>query len=182
MLSLQRQPHHHSSVERPRLFCNGPVILRALTQQAQAVPFAGCKVSLAEPSAMWPAPLHPMGLPCRSGYSSAGGAGDSPHFQPLDPEDAFLLQPHCPSQQQVVLCTYSSSPELIASTPVSSRKAIAKSSLQHMVAQPNPALALRSDSERQIRSTVDWSVSCSVFCWVLHGMGSQPRSSRLFPG
>ncbi|XP_019471097.1 diacylglycerol kinase zeta [Meleagris gallopavo] len=26
-----------------------------------------------------------------------------------------------------------------------------------MVAQPNPALALRSDSERQIRSTVDWS-------------------------
>uniref|UniRef100_A0A8C3DVR7 Diacylglycerol kinase n=1 Tax=Corvus moneduloides TaxID=1196302 RepID=A0A8C3DVR7_CORMO len=34
---------------------------------------------------------------------------------------------------------------------------IAKSSLQHMVAQPNPALALRSDSERQIRSTVDWS-------------------------
>ncbi|XP_025901632.1 diacylglycerol kinase zeta-like, partial [Nothoprocta perdicaria] len=36
-------------------------------------------------------------------------------------------------------------------------KAIAKSSLQHMVAQPNPALALRSDSERQIRSTVDWS-------------------------
>ncbi|XP_065491239.1 diacylglycerol kinase zeta isoform X3 [Caloenas nicobarica] len=37
------------------------------------------------------------------------------------------------------------------------RKAIAKSSLQHVVAQPNPALALRSDSERQIRSTVDWS-------------------------
>ncbi|XP_069714081.1 diacylglycerol kinase zeta isoform X2 [Phaenicophaeus curvirostris] len=36
-------------------------------------------------------------------------------------------------------------------------KAIAKSSLQHMVAQPNPALALRSDLERQIRSTVDWS-------------------------
>uniref|UniRef100_A0A8C3KIS5 Diacylglycerol kinase n=1 Tax=Calidris pygmaea TaxID=425635 RepID=A0A8C3KIS5_9CHAR len=40
---------------------------------------------------------------------------------------------------------------------VSYRKAIAKSSLQHMVAQPNPALALRSDSERQIRNTVDWS-------------------------
>nr|XP_030130128.3 diacylglycerol kinase zeta isoform X5 [Taeniopygia guttata] len=40
---------------------------------------------------------------------------------------------------------------------VSYRKAIAKSSLQHMVAQPNPALAMRSDSERQIRSTVDWS-------------------------
>ncbi|XP_054017448.1 diacylglycerol kinase zeta [Dryobates pubescens] len=37
------------------------------------------------------------------------------------------------------------------------RKAIAKSNLQHMVAQPNPALALRSDSERQIRSTVDWT-------------------------
>uniref|UniRef100_A0A8C3GK78 Diacylglycerol kinase n=1 Tax=Cairina moschata TaxID=8855 RepID=A0A8C3GK78_CAIMO len=41
--------------------------------------------------------------------------------------------------------------------PMSSRKAIAKSSLQHMVAQPNPTLALRSESERQIRSTVDWS-------------------------
>ncbi|XP_019406795.1 PREDICTED: diacylglycerol kinase zeta isoform X2 [Crocodylus porosus] len=36
-------------------------------------------------------------------------------------------------------------------------KAIAKSGLQHMVAQPSPALALRSDPERQIRSTVDWS-------------------------
>ncbi|XP_074680184.1 diacylglycerol kinase zeta isoform X2 [Strix aluco] len=36
-------------------------------------------------------------------------------------------------------------------------KAIAKSSLQHMVAQPNPGLAVRNDSERQIRSTVDWS-------------------------
>uniref|UniRef100_A0A663LV05 Diacylglycerol kinase n=1 Tax=Athene cunicularia TaxID=194338 RepID=A0A663LV05_ATHCN len=36
-------------------------------------------------------------------------------------------------------------------------KAIAKSSLQHMVAQPNPALAVRNDSERQIRSTVDWT-------------------------
>uniref|UniRef100_A0A663LUZ8 Diacylglycerol kinase n=1 Tax=Athene cunicularia TaxID=194338 RepID=A0A663LUZ8_ATHCN len=57
----------------------------------------------------------------------------------------------------VVLCTYSSSPDLIANPPVSSRKAIAKSSLQHMVAQPNPALAVRNDSERQIRSTVDWT-------------------------
>ncbi|XP_043405924.1 diacylglycerol kinase zeta isoform X7 [Chelonia mydas] len=37
------------------------------------------------------------------------------------------------------------------------RKAIAKSGLQHMVTQPNPTLALRSESERQIRSTVDWS-------------------------
>uniref|UniRef100_A0A8C3V412 Diacylglycerol kinase n=1 Tax=Catharus ustulatus TaxID=91951 RepID=A0A8C3V412_CATUS len=44
-----------------------------------------------------------------------------------------------------------------ASPLVSSRKAIAKSSLQHMIAQPNPALAVRSDSERQLRSTVDWS-------------------------
>ncbi|XP_071414560.1 diacylglycerol kinase zeta isoform X4 [Pithys albifrons albifrons] len=41
--------------------------------------------------------------------------------------------------------------------PAVYKKAIAKSSLQHMVAPPNPALALRSDSERQIRSTVDWS-------------------------
>ncbi|XP_060117171.1 diacylglycerol kinase zeta isoform X3 [Heteronotia binoei] len=37
------------------------------------------------------------------------------------------------------------------------RKAIAKSGLQHMVAQPIPTLALRRDSEREIRSTVDWS-------------------------
>uniref|UniRef100_A0A7M4F5K2 Diacylglycerol kinase n=1 Tax=Crocodylus porosus TaxID=8502 RepID=A0A7M4F5K2_CROPO len=44
-----------------------------------------------------------------------------------------------------------------ATLPLSSRKAIAKSGLQHMVAQPSPALALRSDPERQIRSTVDWS-------------------------
>ncbi|XP_074961604.1 diacylglycerol kinase zeta isoform X1 [Phalacrocorax aristotelis] len=41
--------------------------------------------------------------------------------------------------------------------PAVYKKAIAKSSLQYIVAQPNPALALRSDSERQIRSTVDWS-------------------------
>uniref|UniRef100_A0A8C3GK55 Diacylglycerol kinase n=1 Tax=Cairina moschata TaxID=8855 RepID=A0A8C3GK55_CAIMO len=52
---------------------------------------------------------------------------------------------------------HSFSPELIGGPPMSSRKAIAKSSLQHMVAQPNPTLALRSESERQIRSTVDWS-------------------------
>ncbi|KAL7992312.1 hypothetical protein Chor_016568 [Crotalus horridus] len=37
------------------------------------------------------------------------------------------------------------------------RKAIAKSGLQHMVAQPNPTFALRSDSEREIRNSVDWS-------------------------
>ncbi|XP_039407673.1 diacylglycerol kinase zeta isoform X2 [Corvus cornix cornix] len=48
-------------------------------------------------------------------------------------------------------------PRRIKHRPVVYKKAIAKSSLQHMVAQPNPALALRSDSERQIRSTVDWS-------------------------
>ncbi|XP_067413744.1 diacylglycerol kinase zeta isoform X9 [Emydura macquarii macquarii] len=41
--------------------------------------------------------------------------------------------------------------------PAVYKKAIAKSGLQHMVAQPNPALALRSESERQIRNTVDWS-------------------------
>ncbi|XP_038261130.1 diacylglycerol kinase zeta isoform X13 [Dermochelys coriacea] len=41
--------------------------------------------------------------------------------------------------------------------PAVYKKAIAKSSLQHMVAQPNPTLALKSESERQIRSTVDWS-------------------------
>uniref|UniRef100_A0A669PMP0 Diacylglycerol kinase n=1 Tax=Phasianus colchicus TaxID=9054 RepID=A0A669PMP0_PHACC len=62
----------------------------------------------------------------------------------------------CLTAQQALTC-HSSSPELIAGPPVFSRKAIAKSSLQHMVAQPNPALALRSEAERQIRSTVDWS-------------------------
>ncbi|XP_033004901.1 diacylglycerol kinase zeta isoform X2 [Lacerta agilis] len=36
-------------------------------------------------------------------------------------------------------------------------KAIAKSGLQHLVAQPTPPLTLRSDSDREIRSTVDWS-------------------------
>uniref|UniRef100_A0A670Z5Z6 Diacylglycerol kinase n=2 Tax=Pseudonaja textilis TaxID=8673 RepID=A0A670Z5Z6_PSETE len=36
-------------------------------------------------------------------------------------------------------------------------KAIAKSGLQHMVAQPTPTFALRSDSEREIRNSVDWS-------------------------
>ncbi|XP_074811460.1 diacylglycerol kinase zeta isoform X3 [Natator depressus] len=41
--------------------------------------------------------------------------------------------------------------------PAVYKKAIAKSGLQHMVTQPNPTLALRSESERQIRSTVDWS-------------------------
>ncbi|XP_034625443.1 diacylglycerol kinase zeta isoform X2 [Trachemys scripta elegans] len=41
--------------------------------------------------------------------------------------------------------------------PAVYKKAIAKSGLQHMVSQPNPTLALRSESERQIRSTVDWS-------------------------
>ncbi|XP_070616526.1 diacylglycerol kinase zeta isoform X4 [Erythrolamprus reginae] len=40
---------------------------------------------------------------------------------------------------------------------VSYRKAIAKSGLQHMVAQPTPTFALRSDSEREIRNSVDWS-------------------------
>nr|XP_033784302.1 diacylglycerol kinase zeta isoform X3 [Geotrypetes seraphini] len=46
------------------------------------------------------------------------------------------------------------SPEAVETAEL---KAIAKSGLQHMVTQSNPALVLRSDSERQIRSTVDWS-------------------------
>ncbi|XP_060694731.1 diacylglycerol kinase zeta isoform X3 [Hemiscyllium ocellatum] len=37
------------------------------------------------------------------------------------------------------------------------RKAIAKSGLQHLVAQPNPNIALRQDSDREVRSTVDWT-------------------------
>ncbi|XP_078076545.1 diacylglycerol kinase zeta isoform X2 [Mustelus asterias] len=37
------------------------------------------------------------------------------------------------------------------------RKAIAKSGLQHLVPQPNPHLALRQDSDREVCSTVDWT-------------------------
>ncbi|XP_067902067.1 diacylglycerol kinase zeta isoform X6 [Heterodontus francisci] len=37
------------------------------------------------------------------------------------------------------------------------KKAIAKSGLQHLVAQPNPSVALRQDSDREVRSTVDWT-------------------------
>ncbi|XP_067849775.1 diacylglycerol kinase zeta isoform X2 [Heptranchias perlo] len=36
-------------------------------------------------------------------------------------------------------------------------KAIAKSGLQHLVPQPNPSAALRHDSDREVRSTVDWT-------------------------
>ncbi|XP_069752241.1 diacylglycerol kinase zeta isoform X2 [Narcine bancroftii] len=36
-------------------------------------------------------------------------------------------------------------------------KAIAKSGLQHLVAQPNPSTVLRHDVDREVRSTVDWS-------------------------
>uniref|UniRef100_A0A8B9Q224 Diacylglycerol kinase n=1 Tax=Apteryx owenii TaxID=8824 RepID=A0A8B9Q224_APTOW len=77
----------------------------------------------------------PQGLTRRRGGCSSGdGPGELLHFQMLGSEDGFLLQYHCLSQRQAVLCTHSSSPDLIASPPVSSRKAIAKSSLQHMVA------------------------------------------------
>ncbi|XP_062973536.1 diacylglycerol kinase zeta isoform X2 [Elgaria multicarinata webbii] len=48
-------------------------------------------------------------------------------------------------------------PHRIKHRPAVYKKAIAKSGLQHMVAQPTPTLALRSDLEREIRSTVDWS-------------------------
>ncbi|XP_066556716.1 diacylglycerol kinase zeta isoform X4 [Amia ocellicauda] len=40
---------------------------------------------------------------------------------------------------------------------VSYRKAIAKSGLQHLVAQPNPSATVKCDPDREIRSTVDWS-------------------------
>lgn len=82
---------------------------------------------------------------------------------------------------------HSFSPELIGGPPMSSRKAIAKSSLQHVVAQPNPTLALRSESERQIRSTVDWSVSwvaCCELCCVALGTacdGLVARKQRALP-
>ncbi|XP_072128333.1 diacylglycerol kinase zeta isoform X1 [Mobula birostris] len=36
-------------------------------------------------------------------------------------------------------------------------KAIAKSGLQHLVAQPNPSTVLRHNADREVRSTVDWT-------------------------
>ncbi|XP_065491238.1 diacylglycerol kinase zeta isoform X2 [Caloenas nicobarica] len=88
-----------------------------------------------------PPGLLPAGRPRLLAQSCAGpeGAGHPSAALPecLGPEPARHAAPD------------SWSPRLL--------KAIAKSSLQHVVAQPNPALALRSDSERQIRSTVDWS-------------------------
>uniref|UniRef100_A0A8B9TH95 Diacylglycerol kinase n=1 Tax=Anas platyrhynchos TaxID=8839 RepID=A0A8B9TH95_ANAPL len=92
-----------------------------------------------------PAPRRPASAPA-SPCSSTAGAGCPPSMP------NFWATPCCwpapsPTERRV----------MGRGPPVSSRKAIAKSSLQHMVAQPNPTLALRSDSERQIRSTVDWS-------------------------
>ncbi|XP_051885667.1 diacylglycerol kinase zeta [Pristis pectinata] len=40
---------------------------------------------------------------------------------------------------------------------VGHKKAIAKSGLQHLVAQPNPSTVLRHDTDREVRSTVDWT-------------------------
>lgn len=39
------------------------------------------------------------------------------------------------------------------------RKAIAKSGLQHLSSQPSASVLPKGDTEREIRSTVDWSVS-----------------------
>uniref|UniRef100_K7FA86 Diacylglycerol kinase n=1 Tax=Pelodiscus sinensis TaxID=13735 RepID=K7FA86_PELSI len=81
--------------------------------------------------------------PCRAGLAVPPGARrpSAAVYECLGMEPAY--------------CNYASaSPE--AWSPLL-LKAIAKSGLQHMVAQPNPTLALRSESERQIRNTVDWS-------------------------
>lgn len=45
------------------------------------------------------------------------------------------------------------------SCPLSCRKAITKSGLPHLAPPPPAPGALCGESERQIRSTVDWSVS-----------------------
>lgn len=39
------------------------------------------------------------------------------------------------------------------------RKAIAKSGLQHLSCQPSAAVFAKGETDREIRSTVDWSVS-----------------------
>jgi len=39
------------------------------------------------------------------------------------------------------------------------RKAIAKSGLQHLSSQPSALVLARGETDREIRSTVDWSVS-----------------------
>ncbi|XP_039214415.1 diacylglycerol kinase zeta isoform X4 [Crotalus tigris] len=66
------------------------------------------------------------------------------------------------SHRDVLSCPQDSQPghwgvHRIKHRPAVYKKAIAKSGLQHMVAQPNPTFALRSDSEREIRNSVDWS-------------------------
>ncbi|RXM36178.1 Diacylglycerol kinase zeta [Acipenser ruthenus] len=44
-----------------------------------------------------------------------------------------------------------------STAPVPDRKAIAKSGLQHLVAQPCTSATVKTDPEREIRSTADWS-------------------------
>ncbi|XP_032300694.1 diacylglycerol kinase zeta isoform X7 [Coturnix japonica] len=80
---------------------------------------------------------------------------------PQSPAGTAVMRLHLP-HKGVLPCLLGSQPgrwgsRRIRHRPAVYKKAIAKSSLQHMVAQPNPALALRNESERQIRSTVDWS-------------------------
>ncbi|XP_051476348.1 diacylglycerol kinase zeta isoform X1 [Apus apus] len=105
------------------------------------------------------------GLPGRyRRLSQRRRSSDSPRPGLLPSSHLRLLAPRCPGAARHPSAAL---PECLGAKPTlhaapdgwSPRllKAIAKSSLQHMVAQPNPALALRSDSERQIRNTVDWS-------------------------
>ncbi|KYO21769.1 hypothetical protein Y1Q_0000473 [Alligator mississippiensis] len=80
---------------------------------------------------------------------------------PHSPPEAANTRLHLP-HKGVFPCLQGSQPSRwgtrrIKHRPAVYKKAIAKSGLQHMVAQPSPALVLRSDPERQIRSTVDWS-------------------------
>ena len=55
------------------------------------------------------------------------------------------------------------------------RKAIAKSGLQHLSAQPCASALAKCELDREIRSSVDWSVSSGCLQWhclpVLHFIG-----------
>uniref|UniRef100_A0A8C3C9M7 Diacylglycerol kinase n=1 Tax=Cairina moschata TaxID=8855 RepID=A0A8C3C9M7_CAIMO len=116
-----------------------------------AAPRPGCPPPPWPSAAAAPAPCRCPSPACPCPAAAAPGAAPAPRrpaSAPASPCSSTAGAGRPPSMPNFWL---------IGGPPMSSRKAIAKSSLQHMVAQPNPTLALRSESERQIRSTVDWS-------------------------
>ncbi|NXW56735.1 DGKZ kinase, partial [Eurystomus gularis] len=97
------------------------------------------------------------GEAARGATASLCGVADAESTRRVQLSGLCGVDPACKEMRGAVAEAEEQFLHLAIRKQVSYRKAIAKSSLQHMVAQPNPALALRSDSERHIRSTVDWS-------------------------